>query len=128
MRNGSHGFWFCIVAAVAVSVIAVPAASAGVVKYDTTLTLTKDGGVDYHGWVTSEVRKCLEGRRVILFKLRPGADRRLGARGTRLPGGSRGYWRVLADRDYGRRVRAKVRREEHHRYVCRADHAAFGLR
>jgi hypothetical protein len=65
----------------------------------------------------------MEGRRVILFKLRPGADRRLGARGSKFPspGFGVGVWRVLAGRDYGDRVRAKVRREEHHRCVCRAD-------
>jgi hypothetical protein len=32
MRNGSHRLWLCIAAAVAVIVIAVPAASAGVDK------------------------------------------------------------------------------------------------
>jgi len=126
-------------AAAGVRALGAQTAAAGpdVVKYDTTLTLTKDGGDDYHGSVMSDrdrnpvydpatgVRKCMEGRRVILFKLRPGADRRLGARGTRFAGGV-GRWRVLAGRDYGRRVRAKVRREEHHRYVCRADHTAFG--
>ena len=67
------------------------AAAPKVVKYDTKLTLSKDGGADYHGRVRSDrdrnptydpataVRRCMEGRRVILFKKRPGADRRLGA-------------------------------------------------
>jgi hypothetical protein len=54
-----------IAAAVVVTVIAVPAASAGVRKYDTEVTITKDRGFLYHGVVNSEVRKCVRGRRVI---------------------------------------------------------------
>ena len=63
--------------------------AAAVVKYDTTLLLTKDHGGNYHGRVYSDrdrnpkydpakaVRKCMGGRQVTLFKLRPGADRKL---------------------------------------------------
>jgi len=132
MRNGSHRFWLFIAAAVAVAVIAVPAASAGIVKYNTHLTVTKDRGGNYHGKVRSDsdhnpgwggdaVRKCMEGRLVILFKLRPGADRRLGAaRSDR-----HGYWKLWQNRDYGERVRAKVKPKVRDRFVCRADRAAF---
>jgi hypothetical protein len=38
MRNGSHRFWLCIAAAVAITVIAVPAASAYIGKYNTVKT------------------------------------------------------------------------------------------
>jgi hypothetical protein len=124
------------VAAVAVSVIAVPAASADVVKYDTTLTLTQDRDGNYHGRVKSDrdrspayhpanaVRKCMEGRRVILFELQPGADRKIGtARSRFIPHFGQATWRV--DGVNGDHVRAKVERkvtrEEHHRFVCRAD-------
>jgi hypothetical protein len=120
------------------------AAAPEVVKYDTTLTLTKDGGRNYHGFVWSDrdlnprydpaaaVRKCMKGRRVVLFKLRPGPDRRLGADRTRLLGprsaSAVAVWylgRRWVDRDYGSRVRAKVKRKVRDRYVCRGDHAAY---
>src|SRR5215207_4494514 len=52
------------------------AASESVVKYDTRLTITTDRNIP-HGRVHSEVRKCEFGRRVILFKKRPGPDRKL---------------------------------------------------
>ena len=83
MRNASHRFWPCIAAAVAVAVIAVPAASAGVHKYNTKLSFNwdrpHDGTALFHGgWggAQSKVRKCERRRRVILFKQRPGADRK----------------------------------------------------
>ena len=61
-----------------------------VVTYRTLLTITTERGFLYHGWVQSDrdrnpvydpataVRKCMEGRRVALFKQLPGADRTLG--------------------------------------------------
>jgi hypothetical protein len=109
------------------------AAAPDVVKYDTTLFLTKDGGSNYHGSVESEVRKCMEGRRVVVFKLRPGADRKLGTERSDLepsdlsdPGSDPlGYWWLNVDRDYDTRVRAKVTRKVGDRYVCRADRAAY---
>ena len=45
--------------------------------YNTRLTIAKDQCC-YHGRVYSEVHKCKPGRKVVLFKQRPGADRRLG--------------------------------------------------
>ena len=138
MRNGSHGFWLCIAAAGAVFVVAVPAASAGVHKYDTKLTITRElvpgpnGEVFWHGFVKSDrdrnpeyhyakaVRKCMEGRRVVLFKQRPGADRKLGTdRSNFDPDANKGKWGLLARPVHlvYARVRAKVRDG----YVCRAD-------
>jgi hypothetical protein len=122
MRNGSHRFWLCISTAVAVMVIAVPAASAGVHKYDSRVTIFHEAPgphTVWHGSVIS-VRKCMDMRRVILFEQRPGADRRLGATRTHINGGD-GDWGLVApavDRAY-----AKVTREVHghDRYVCRAD-------
>ena len=76
-------FWPFIAAAVAVTAIAVPAAWAGVHKYDTKLSFNWDANHDgtalFHGGaggVQSKVRKCERGRRVVLFKQRPGADRK----------------------------------------------------
>jgi hypothetical protein len=134
---------------------ALATAAPNVVKYDTELTLTKEsGGGYYHGWVMSDrdrnpeydpakgVRKCMVGRRVVLFRLRPGADRKLGTdrsewgprgrlfRGRnaapQFPQGLRqGRWEERVRRDYGDRVRAKVQRKVRDRYVCRADHAVY---
>ena len=71
MRNRSHRFWPCVAAVVAVAVIAVPAASAGVVKYDTKVTMFKGFRV-YHGDVHSEARKCKHHRRHSTFPRRRG--------------------------------------------------------
>ena len=67
------------VAAAGVMALGAQTATApDVVKYDTELKITADRGGLYHGSVESEVRKCERERRVVLFKQRPGADRRLG--------------------------------------------------
>jgi hypothetical protein len=84
MRKAIHRFWPCIAAAVAVAVIAVPAASARVHKYNTQVGFGWDpGGASVgavHGGlrgVQSKVRKCEGRRRVTLFKQRPGPDREI---------------------------------------------------
>ena len=66
------------------------AAAPDVVKYDTRQQTTTERGFLYHGWVLSDrdrnrkfpprrlrSRKCESGRRVVLFKKRPRADREL---------------------------------------------------
>jgi hypothetical protein len=139
MRSGRHRFWLCIAAAAAVSVIAVPAASAGVRKYDTALTIRQEHPGRFVGTVWSErvpgadrsnlVKKCMNGRRVILFKQRPGADRKLGA--DRSSGGDpaivssrSGDWQVSAPKGtlhHGDHVYAKATRKVGNGFVCRAD-------
>jgi hypothetical protein len=54
------------------------AAATGVVEYGTKLTIFQDG-TSLHGEVKSKVRQCWEGREVIVFRKRPGPDRKLGA-------------------------------------------------
>jgi hypothetical protein len=140
VRNASHRFWPCIAAAVAVSVIAVPAASAGVRKYDTELTIRKEHG-SFLGTVWSErvpnsvpdrenlVRKCMNRRRVILFKQRPGADRKLGADRSSggdptIPSTRSGDWQVSVPKGtlrHGDHVYAKATRKVGNGFVCRAD-------
>ena len=101
------------------------AAAPEAVKYDTELTVTKDRGANYHGWVNSEVRKCMERRRVIVFKRRHGADQKLGTVRTNWEGN---WWLYLDRRqDDNQRVYAKVTRRERDRFVCRADRSAFHL-
>ena len=63
----------------------------------------------------------MEGRRVILFQKRPGADRRLGtARSHFKPRLGQGYWQHNLRRSH-RAVYAKVTRKVGKRFVCRAD-------
>jgi hypothetical protein len=86
------------------------------------VTIAKDRGFLYHGYVKSEVRKCMDGRRVILFKQQPGADRKLGTARSEFERGRGGIWGVEGPR--GRGWYAKVRREVHDEYVCRGDRTA----
>ena len=107
-----------LIAAVAVAVIAVPAASAGVVKYDTKVTMFKGFRV-YHGDVHSEARKCKRHRRVVPFKQRPGADGKFATAES----GRGGHWGDVRIPDRGRRgVYAEVKRKVlNDGDVCRAD-------
>ena len=98
------------------------AAFAGVVKYDTTLSGHGEANRIYHGVVESEFQKCVPGRRVVVFRVRPGADRKVATdRSDR-----EGSWGVEKPRGGGR-FYAKVRRKQNivsgDGYVCRADRA-----
>jgi hypothetical protein len=84
--------------------------------------------VPWHGGLGSEVRKCVEGRRVILFQQLPGPDRKLGsdriknknlgeAADPADPGWFR--WYIWASMDG--RVYAKVMPKVRDGFVCRAD-------
>jgi hypothetical protein len=122
-----------LVAALACAGLAA-AALAGVHKYDTRLTIARGGGgfvFDvWHGEVKSERGKCQRERRVVLFKQRPGADRKLGTARSAGAGPDEGSWSLdlhrenlaeVAQVDKGKY--AKVRRESGNGYVCRADRA-----
>src|SRR4029453_16657455 len=76
-----------LIGVAAVGVIALGAQTAApaqaVVKYDTTLMITHEGCCTepltlWHGRVLTDRKECMGGRRVILFKRQPGADRKLG--------------------------------------------------
>ena len=123
MRNASHRFWPWIAAAVAVAAIAVPAASAGVVKYETSLESGHTERCCYHGRVASKVIKCERGRRVVLYKKQPGADRKVAYDRT----GEDAWW------SFGKGGRgdfyAKATRERHKGFLClaaRAPTVTFG--
>jgi hypothetical protein len=133
--------WFTLPPASEAGIAAAASASAAadVVKYDTTLTLTKDMGGNYHGKVYSDrdrnpeyhpakaVRKCAEGRRVTLFKIRPGADHKLRTdlQLSELMPNGHGVWWMHLGRDYGDHVRARVESKVRDGFVCRADRAAY---
>ena len=106
------------------------AAAPDVVNYETELTITTDRGFLYHGGVISEVGKCMEGRRVTLFKQRPGADRKLATdRSEFVPRYHQGEWEMpprLPGLDHtlpswNARIYARVKRAEREGYVCLAD-------
>ena len=100
-----------------------PAAFAGVHKYDTELKIARDSSKFFHGEVKSAVRKCEGGRRVVLFKKRPGADRKLKSVRSPRSGPDRGKWGVVLDGKLhrGNRHYAQVKRKSGNGYVCRAD-------
>jgi hypothetical protein len=100
------------------------AAASDVVSYGTELTITHerstDRGVLWHGGVRSN-RKCRVGREVIVFKKRPGPDRKLGADRTTLGASAYNWfaWRVVAPEDG--HVYAKVSPKVGDGFVCRGD-------
>ncbi len=111
------------------------AASEDVVSYKTRVTAHKhskvDGG-DWHGYLVSVrdpnarptpanlLKKCMVGRKVILFKKRPGPDRELGATRSTWDRGW-GEWTWVAPKT--RRVYAKVTRKVGDGFVCSADYS-----
>jgi hypothetical protein len=91
------------------------AAPSDVVKYDTKLTIAKvPHCCRYYGDVKSEVKKCRDGRRVVLFR----QGRKVGTARSH----ENGRW-GLDDRGPGRWY-AKVRREVHDGFVCKKDRTA----
>jgi hypothetical protein len=95
------------------------AAPSDVVKYDTKVTIAEDRRALYHGFVKSEVKKCMDGRRVVVFNRQDGADRKLGTTRSDFERGRGGVWGFHGT--HARHVYAKVRREVHDGFVCRGD-------
>ena len=131
-KKHEMGKRFAIVICVAAAgVMALGAQTAVAATYNTKLTIKFDGGV-FYGHVCSDSggarycgnagggEKCEAGRRVTLFKQRPGADRKLGAD----RGNWDGLWELLlpgGTLHRGDRVYARVKRRETDRYTCRTD-------
>jgi hypothetical protein len=128
--KGKHemGWRFAIVIGVAAAgVMALgaqtgTAASEDVVSYGTTVTILKDQRI-LHGRVRSEGgAKCRVGREVILFRKRPGPDRRLGATRSGPGHGPAFFWRVkVKNREIKGPLYAKVTPKVGDGFVCRAD-------
>jgi hypothetical protein len=71
--------------------------AAAAVKYDTKVTIDLHAHKHFDGSVKSGGRKCERGRRVVLFELRPGADRKLGTTRSKHRSGPRGAeWVITA--------------------------------
>ncbi len=99
------------------------AAAPDVVEYDTKLTLKLHVHDRFWYWAQSEGGEvCERGRRVILFEVWPGADRRLGTARSKYR--SRRGLALIRGREQRRDhtvVYAKVRREVHDEFVCGGD-------
>ena len=97
--------------------------------YGTDLTIARDGTRFYHGEVRSEVKVCVDGRRVLLFEQRPGRDRELGAAQSSWEEPGRAPWGVVVPPwkglQRGDRIYAKAIRKEGSGYVCRPDRSHF---
>jgi hypothetical protein len=99
-------------------------AAPGVVKYDTKLTITDEGGDLWHGGLKGGGRKCVEGRRVVLFRERRGADRKLGSDRNQFRRNREARWftwGVRAPVPKGGRVYARAKVRVGDGFVCRAD-------
>jgi hypothetical protein len=115
--------WGVALAALAVGGLLTASAFAGVVKYDSTLTISRALPL-YHGKVKSSDERCERGRRVTLFEKQPGADDKVGSDRTN----QQGRWKVKVptgdlqpnDRFYAK-VRRKLRIVSADGYVCRGD-------
>jgi hypothetical protein len=93
-----------------------------IVKYDTKLTLRLHNHDRFIYWVQSERRKCERGRRVVLFQVRPGADRKVGtARSEHRSGPRRGEAVITARKGGAPAWYAKVSREVHDEFVWGGD-------
>ena len=126
MRAHSYKRFVILIGVAAAGVMALGAqTAAAAVNYDTKVTITADRGM-VNGDLKSEVRECEGRRRVVLFKRRPGADRRVGTDRSR-----HGSWSVWVHGggttgiDIGNRVWAKVKPKVRDRFVCRADRSSF---
>ena len=101
------------------------AARPEVVKYDAKVTIHRikaGAGPYFHGSVESKVRKCMDGRRVVVFKRRPGADQKMGTARTHLENGV-GQWGLHLHSGDSKRedpIYAKVTPKEGPGFVCRA--------
>ena len=98
------------------------AASEDVVSYGTKVTILKDQRI-LHGRVRSEGgSKCRVGREVILFRKRPGPDRKLGADRSGPGHGPAFFWEVhVKNREIKGPLYAKVTPKVGDGFVCRAD-------
>ena len=106
-----------------------------VVEYSTKLTITTERGFQYHGSVLSDrdgkpgydsatkVRECMEGREVILFKQRPGADLILATLQSQfMHAYGKGYWGLARGPEARlNRVYATVSPKVGDGFVCSGD-------
>jgi hypothetical protein len=92
-------------------------AASDVVSYKTTLTILKERGL-LHGGVWSN-RKCRVGREVIVFRKRPGPDRKLGADRSGPGHGPSMFWEVhVKNKDIKAPLYAEVTPKVGDGFVC----------
>jgi hypothetical protein len=114
-----------VICVAAAGVMALGAQTALAATYNTLLRITQDRSPPHtliHGRVNSGGgKKCEVGRRVTLFKQRPGADRKLGAVRSQ-SGGPAGRWGMgVPQAKAGWHVYATVSPKVGDGFVCRPD-------
>ena len=106
-----------VIGVAAVGAMALGAQTAAAATYNTKLTITTQEAGQFWGDVKSRNgKKCELGRRVTLFKQRPGADRNLGSTRTDLHG-----WSVGAPLESGVGFYATVSPKVGDGFVCGGD-------
>ena len=106
-----------VIGVAAAGVMALGAQTAVAKTHNTKLTITTwEGGLFWGHVVSGDRKKCEAGRRVTLFKQRPGADRKLGSGRS----GRDGSWGVRAPYEIGA-VYATVSPKVGDGFVCGGD-------
>jgi hypothetical protein len=111
-----------VIGVAAAGVMTLGAQTATAATYNTKVTISRGGPTLLHGNVYSAARTCEVRRPVVVFKQRPGPDRKLGV--AEYGHGAGNHWDLLfpAGEKQGWHVYALVRREVHrHGLVCRSD-------
>lgn len=91
----------------AASLALVPLETANAHNFNATSTTTiKFFKRKFHGKVKSPRRQCLKGRKITVFRKKPGPDKRIGS-GTSIGGG---HWKVNKKPDKGKKYYAKVKK------------------
>ena len=104
----------------ALGVQTAAAGPADVVEYDTTVTLHLHDHARFYYWLRAEGTECDGARHVVLFKRRPGPNRKLGSDRFRFGTDRRDAVKIA--REHGMTVvYARVRREVHDEFVCGGD-------
>ena len=110
-----------VIGVAAAGVMALGVQTASAATYNTKLTITEDQGSRGHALIHGHVvsgdrKKCEVGRRVTLFKQRPGADRKLGVAKVVLM--DERNWGISVQRKAGLHVYATVSPKVGDGFVC----------
>ena len=123
-KHGMGRRFAIVIGVVAVGVMALAAQTALAATYNTKLTITQDQGSRGHALIHGHVisgdrKKCEVGRRVTLFKQRPGADRKLGVAKVVLM--DERNWGISVQAKAGLHVYATVSPKVGDGFVCSGD-------
>ncbi len=123
-KHGMGRRFAIVIGVAAAGVMALAAQTALAATYNTKLTITQDQGSRGHALIHGHVvsgdrKKCEVGRRVTLFKQRPGADRKLGVAKVVLM--DERNWGISVQAKAGLHVYATVSPKVGDGFVCSGD-------